>query len=418
MKKINKKTSKYVLTFLYSLLAVVLLFGVLQVLIFVNMNKSTPITNKHMNTTVDYEKLIHSYKELEIKDSQNYEINQKLAEIYKKIGDLAAVEKEYEKIIKKTGGRHPESFQTLSELYIKSGKYDQAVKLIESIKYIPLRKTLILKKNFYTNYANVLFEAKEYEKALEAYNKTIYLRKRLNRKADFSDIRENVTNTYIALSHKCVENNNVDDAINYILTALNYKKTPDLYYDLAMLYMNKDAKIAVEYFEKTRRLNPLIVNYDLYLKALDAAKNITEEKDGEAAAAIYATRSRMIEQYVKNMFTSKKDFAVLYSSINSKTQFLTGKKTFNLNFKIENKNDYLIKHLFMLVEVYDNEKMIYKSDYVVTEKEPLAANEVTSTFNVKFDVPKSKQHNLVCKIFITKNRQIPMTEISSTKINF
>lgn len=418
MKKINKKTSKYMFTFLYSLLAVVLLFCVLQVLIFVNMNKSKQVKNVQLATPVDYEKLINSYKELELKDSQNHEINQKLAEIYKKTGNDLAVEKEYEKIIKKTGGRHLESFQTLAELYIKSGKYDEAIELIDGIKYIPLKKSLIIKKNFYTIYANALFEAKEYEKALDAYNNTIYLRKRLNRRADFSDIRENVINTYIALSHKCVKNNNLEDAINYILTALNYKQTPDLYYDLALLYMNKDAKIAVNYFEKTRRLNPVIVNYDLYLKALKAAKNIAEQKDGEAAAAIYAIRYRMIEQYVKNMFASKDDFAVLYSSIDSKKQLLTGKKTFNLNFKIENKNNYLIRHLFMIVEVYDNGKMIYKSDYVVTEKEPLAANEITSTFDVKFDVPKNKQHNLICKIFITKNRQVPMTEISSIKINF
>ena len=410
MKKNNSK-SKYFLTFFYTLIAVVFFFLLFLFLITAqikNANKPEKFTPEETKKVQLLEESIKLEKQ-EIKNITQQPIPQK--------DDFRKLEKQYKKAITQTQGRLREPIEKLADLYLTHHKYEKAVTTIESVKYLSRRITLQMKCKFYQKYATLLFENKNYKEALTAYEKTIYYKKRLNKKIEIKEIKENLVKTYIALSQEAVNNGDTDNAINYIHNAMIYEKTPELFYNLAILYMNKDLKTSIDYFEIVRRKDPLIVNYELYFKALKSAQEMALEQKDDASAAIYATKYRMVKQFTKNIFLMPNEIKIVQDETQSKKKFFSGKINVNQKFMLKNIGDNNISHLYMNVEVFDNEVLIYQNyTKIIKDDEPLL-EKCSKDIVVEFVVPKAKTHNVVCKIYLTKNKKVPMKEFISAKLN-
>ncbi len=418
MKK-NSDVSKYIRTFTFTLIAILIAIGVVQLFLFLHIRHgafvvSHKITLKKEVKTEVIEQLIDEEKN----DPQNYIINLNLAEIYKQNKNYAEAEKEYLKAIKKTNGRNTEIIMKLAVLYIEQEQYDKAVALIEGASALSQKRSIKLKNDFYKIYADKLFEAKKYREAIDAYYKTIYYRSKVQKKPNISDILNNMMDTYIALSREAIDDKNFDAALNYINNALVYKQTPELYYKLAILYMNKDLKKSVEYFEKTRLLNPSLINFKLYEKALFELQEQEFKQGNEDQSAIYTVKLRTLQKYVQTTFTYPEEFQIVYDSAKVEVSPFARKKTLDLEFHVQNVTTYPINNLYMNIEIMDNNKTIFESRYTVsTLKNQLAPMTASPIYKIRVNIPRGKKHDVVCKVYLTKNTKIPLTLMSTQEID-
>ena len=77
----------------------------------------------------------------------------------------------------------------------------------------------------------------------------------------------------------------------------------------------------------------------------------------------------------------------------------------------------LLFNLFIELEVFDNGQSVFKmQENIVKKSEPLVPKN-TLPLEVKFEIPKSKTHDVSCKIYATKNIKVPLKEIASFELD-
>ena len=416
------KISKYVITFALTILGIFIMLVVSQFMLYLSVKDGISFEREEPRTVTkkmkeNYGSLIEQYKAEEKQNPQDYSVNMRIAQLYIQSEDEENAEIEYKKAIEKSSGQYYEPIFKLAQLYLERNQYDSAEALVEGAQNLSAKGLLRLKHNFYKLYADKKYENGKYQEALDAYNKTIAYRYKLNRRADMSDIIDNLIDTYIQLSLRAVAANDLDNAINYINSALDYRKDMKLYYELSVLYMNKDLEKSAQYFEKVRQADPTLVNFDLYEKVLKDLQKNAELAGNSDVAEIYGVRIRGLKRYVQMNFADKSEFEVIYRSSGAKKNFFTGKTTITIEFQLKNISPEPIGNLFMNIDILDFDKVIFESKYDVSDvKNKLEPNKTTSIYRISTKIPKSKEHDIKLNIYLTKNKQIPMVLVSSQNI--
>ncbi len=413
--KVNPKN--YLYTFAITILAVVIFIICLQINIFIQVFSGKVIDReRNVPKTKNWEYLIEQYKLKETEEPQNYQINYSMARLYEYHEKYSEAEIEYKKVIYKSNSLFYNPIFDLANMYTNLGYYDSAKELAGSVSSLPIKKVLRLKEKFYKNLGDKFYEKKMYDKALEAYSQTIYFRQKISKKSSIKDIQENLTDTYVALSEVAILEGDTGKALNYINTALNYKKVPILYYKLALLYLNKDAEKAYFYMNKTRQLDPTIINYALYEKLL---KTLSEKTADSSKAEVYEVKIRNLHRFLKATFVTPSDIKITYLKKEAKLNPLTGNGKINVEFQLKNISDVIIKNLFMYVEITDNEEIIHEQKIVVASiTKKMKLEDVSKIYKIKSKIKRNEHHIIKCKIYMTKNKNIPLEIISEEILHF
>ena len=105
------------------------------------------------NELINY--LIERYTEEAKKNPGNYAINVRLGNLYTLIFNYGHAEEEYKKAIEKSPYGVYSSYLGLANLYLKQGKYTQALNIVKQLKNTDHKPLLIAKGDFYMNLGDI-----------------------------------------------------------------------------------------------------------------------------------------------------------------------------------------------------------------------------------------------------------------------
>lgn len=327
----------------------------------------------------------------------------------------AALEEEYNKQLTASLGKDYETYKKLANLYLREGRYEEGVDLVENIKLMSPRKIISIKKDFYKTYGDILFEDRQFLESIEAYDKAMIYRKRFDKKLPLDEIKDNVFEAYIELSLQEVQSGEYSSAINYLNTALNYKRAAEIYYKLALLYMNIDLKKALQYFEATKKLDPNIINYNLYMNTLVRLKH---QAKSPAEISLYQIKENNLKRYVNQIKIEPNEFTVTFKKPKTTKKWYSKNKKVDVDFVVKSNSEFITRQLFFQIEVLTESNIVLSQEIQVASKIENIPIEGDSTIKtISFEVPKKcKSANI--KILGTKNHKVPSEEIITQNITF
>lgn len=326
-----------------------------------------------------------------------------------------ALEEEYNKQLTASLGNDYEAYKKLAALYLKEKRYEEGVNLVENIKLMNPRRVISIKKDFYKTYGDSLFEDKQFLESIEAYDKAIIYRKRFDKNLPLDEIKGNMFEAYIELSLQEVQSGEYGSAINYLNTALNYKNAAEVYYKLAILYMNIDLKKSLQYFEATKKLDPNIINYNLYMNAVVRLKH---QAKSPAEISLYQIKENNLKRYINQIKIEPQEFTVTFKKPKTTKKWYSKNKKVDVDFIVKNNSEFITRQLFFQIDVtVDSNNVLSQEIQVASKIENIPIDGESTAKTISFEVPKKcKSANI--KILGTKNHKIPLEEIITQNITF
>ena len=114
-----------------------------------------------------------------------------------------------------------------------------------------------------------------------------------------------------------------------------YKETPVLLYKLAILYKDFDPVTANKYMEKTYKMDPGLINYDLYEELLIKLIKFYYENGDDLKTELYKHKLKSIKTFQKRYVITDKDVAIDVEKLKVSKQSFKN-KTQN-KYKIQNR---------------------------------------------------------------------------------
>lgn len=353
--------------------------------------------------------LIDQYRYKELRNPKNYGVNIELGILFESIGKLKEAENEYINAINKAGYNVFEPRFMLADLYIKQSRLNEALLLIDPIKEYPNQNLILSKARFYEKLAKAYYQKNNYATAIELYRKAFYYRSRVKKKLD--DITQDVSKTFIARAEELKNDPYRQEEI--LLEGIKLVDTPQLLYKLAMFYKNKKPKKTLDILSNIQRIDPTVINYDEYYNLLDSLKSQAQIEDNSLETLVYTEKLKKLQRFLDYNITFPSEFyvePVIYRFHRSNFKFKFNNYIY-VTYNVINKTPREIPRLFAYIEVFNNNKLIYKATKrVVTRGTPLSPGQKVIDLKLKVNFLEEdefvKTDDISVFIYLTKNKKV------------
>lgn len=378
---------EYVRTIFIALLAALVIAGAATGCSKIIAEHHIKMLSKMTNTTQDNEvilSLITKYKELSAKNPGDYLINVRLGNLYELMFIYSSAEEQYKAAIAKSPYGVYSSYIGLANLYLKMGRYDEALKIMKQLRNTDHKPLLIAKGDFYMTIGDILWQKEDFEDAVKQYKFAFFFYKKVDsNKKDLAIA--GILDCYNKLADIDFEKGNVSKAIDNLETALLYKETPIVYYKLAVLYKDYDALKANQYMEKTYKIDPGLINFDIYEEILINLIKYYYANGKDIETDLYKHKLRAVKNFQKRYVITENDVKINIKKLRLRNNLLHSKQTIICKFDIENtsKNDFNTLYLIVKVRYDGNSKEIY-SKKLYSKENPLKSRKVSEEYNFKY----------------------------------
>lgn len=343
---------------------------------------------KISNTAKDNELinfLIERYTEEAKKNPGNYAINVRLGNLYTLIFNYGHAEEEYKKAIEKSPYGVYSSYLGLANLYLKQGKYTQALNIVKQLKNTDHKPLLIAKGDFYMNLGDIFWQKKKYNTAVKQYKIAFFYYKKVD-----SDKKEYAVNSILDCYNKIADDDykhhSIDKAIESLETALLYRETSVLYYKLAVLYKDYDPILANQYMEKTYATDPGLINFDIYEEILLKLIRYYYSNGQDVETNLYQHKLKAVKNFQKRYVITDKDVHINLVSMRVKTNFFKTKQKIYVKFKVENTSQNDFNSLYVIAKLRYNDKVddVFSQRFY-SKKKPLKARTASPMYRFKYE---------------------------------
>lgn len=384
----NKKIIlEYIRTIIIALIIALVIAGVATACSKVIAEHHVKALSRITNTKRDDEmimKLINHYKQEELQNAGNYIINVRLGNLYELMLDYPSAEVEYQKAINKSPYGAYSPYFGLANLYLKEKKYKEAVLIVKSLKNTNYKPLLIAKGDFYMNLGDLLWQDQKYEDAVTQYKLAFFFYKKVDSDKKDSAI-SGILDCYNKIADIDFEHRSIEKAIESLETALLYKETPIFVYKLALLYKDFDPVKSNEYFEKIYKMDPGLINYDIYEEVLISLIQYYYRNGMDIETELYSQKLKSIKSFQKRYVITEEDVKVNIDELKIKNNFLKTKQKVFVKFKIENTSRYDFNTLYLTVNVkYDDKSKTIFQQRLYSKKEPLKSRTESEQYSFNF----------------------------------
>ncbi len=344
--------------------------------------------------------LISKYLEEAAKNPGDYSINVKLGNLYELMFSYGQAEEQYKKAINKSPFGVYSSYLGLANLYIKMGKYNQALNIVKRLKNTDHKPLLIAKGDFYMNLGDALWEKSNYEEAVKQYKIAFFYYKKVDSNKKESAIN-GILDCYNKIADVEFKHHNIYRAIESLETALLYKETPIVQYKLAILYKDIDPIQANAYMEKTYKTDPGIINFDIYENILFNLINYYYSNGKDVETELYKQKLKIIRNFQKRYVITDNDVKINIISLRYKENFFKTKKNLKVKFTIENTSKYDFNTLYILVKLRDeNKSNEVFSQRFYSKKIPLKSRTESQEYKFNYSLPDKDEMYLSDKVWL------------------
>lgn len=300
----------------------------------------------------------------------------------------------------------------LAKLNLERGKFQDAEFVLNLIPNINNKKIKYNKGLFYEDmsvkYANknmiddailaikravIYFETADKEKYKNAKNEHAYL---LMRK-----------------SEEFIKQNKIKDAMEILNKAIKENDSAELKYRLAVLNYDFNNERALKLIEETQKLNPTIINYNLYFQLLDNLVKDAEQNKKTVEVRLYKQKQNALKKYINANFIYDGDFKLENIQATVESKKWGTKKFIHITFDIKSNSKDTIKNLYAQLDFNVNGKNFSKTikignkNGIIMPYALIKNNE--ATINIS-DVHEMK-YTINGKIYLYKNPKFNKIEI-------
>lgn len=409
-----KSVEKYAMTFLTTLFLVIL-FSI-GYMITIYIIKNPEFTHYHDSENELLEYLIDKYKFLEKQSPTNYIINLKLGILYEAKNNLKEAEKEYKKSIDKRPFRKYSPDFRLANMYINQKRINDALYIVENIGDFYSIDMFYLKANFYFHLGDDYFAKGDYYAALNFYQTATFYYKKIP-EYNFKVINKRLIECYTNIAKKEIEKGNIETAMAMFKKAEVTNFQPVLSYKLALLYYSVEPLKSLEYFEKTFKADPTIINYQLYVELLKNLETDAKQKKDKLSADLYFTKLKNLERFINYTRVLTEDLEIKIYKKKLKKALFNNDKILQLEFSVINKTNIPIRHLYVTAEIIDESDILGSETFFVKgHKKIMKFNDETEKIKLKkrieyIDAEISKRVNI--DIYVRKKKNVKKTYITT-----
>ncbi len=380
---------EYIRTIFIALLVALILAGIATGCSKIIAEQHARMIAKISNTTKDNELigfLITKYAQEAAKNPGDYELNVKLGNLYELMFSYKQAEEQYKRAINKSPFGVYSSYLGLANLYIKTGKLEEALNIVKKLKNTDHKPLLVAKGDFYMNLGDALWEKGDYKNAVNQYKIAFFFYKKVSSSKKDTAV-EGILDCYNKLADIDFKHDNIYGAIESLETSLLYKETPFLFYKLAILYKDVDAMQANVYMEKTFKTDPGIINFDIYEEILLNLISYYYESGKEVEMELYKQKLKVMKNFQKRYVITENDVKVEIVSIKFKENLFKTKKNLKVKFKITNNSKYDFNSLFVIVKIRSEEKTkeIFNHRFY-SKKKPLKSRSESQEYKINYTI--------------------------------
>jgi tetratricopeptide (TPR) repeat protein len=382
---------EYIRTILIALLAALILAGIATGFSKILADRHAQMVEKISAAENDEELigfLISKYLKETSAHPGDYSINVKLAKLYEFLNSDKQAEVQYKKAIDKTPYGVYSSYLGLANLYVRQGKYTEALKIVKGIKNTNHKPLLIAKGDFYINIGDAFFGKENYEAAVHQYKLALFFYK----KADTSkntNVINSILECYSRIADDNFKHNNIQEALKNLETALLYKESSLLNYKLAILYKDVDLIKANKYMEKTYVTDPGLINFAIYEEILIKLINYYDYIGQTIEKDLYFHKLKSVKNFQNRYALTEDGIKINIVSAKVKKNLFRTKKNIIVKFKIENTSKYDYNVLFLDVKLRGTDtRDIYKNKFF-SKKEPLNSRKESTEYKFVYSIDKN-----------------------------
>lgn len=388
-KFINKQAIlEYVRTIIIALIIALFLAGVATACSKVIADHHAKILSKMVNTAKDYEvihKLITIYKEKGANNPADYIINVRLGNLYELIFDYDNAEKQYNTAISKAPYGVYSPYFGLASVYLKQKKIDKAANLIKKLDNKNHKPLLIAKGDFYMNLGYALWQDEKYEQALKQYQIAFFFYKKVDSKKKELAI-EGITDCYSKVANIYFEKDKIELAVKNLETALLYRDTPIINYKLAILLKDIDPLKSNRYIEKTYRVDPALINYDIYEEILLKLINHYYKSGQDIERDLYIQKLKSIKSFQKRYIITEDDIKINIKQLKYKSNLFKTKYSINVKYTIENTSKYDFNTLYIKTKLrFDNDSKTIYEQKLYSKNTPLKSRTESPVYTFRYN---------------------------------
>lgn len=384
----NKETIlEYLRTVLISLFIALVIAGVATAFSKVVAEHHIKMISKITNTAKDDEiisALITKFSDLSQKNPGDYLLNVKLGNLYELMLDEKNAEEQYKIAIEKSPYGVYSSYFGLANLYLKQKKYKEALTIVKKLKNTDHKPLLVAKGDFYMNLGDLLWKEQDYIESVKHYKVAYFYYKKVDSEKKESAV-VGILDCYNKIADEDYKNKKINDAIESLETALLYKETPIVYYKLAVLYRDVNPIIANSYMEKTYKMDPGLINFDIYEEILIKLMRYYYISGQDIKTELYHNKLKAIKNFQKRYFITDKDVKINIQDLKLKNNLLRSKQTLRVKFNIENNSKSDFNTLFLVVSIkYDGDSKEIYSTKLYSKKHPLKSRTISPEYKFKY----------------------------------
>ncbi len=359
--------------------------------------------------------------EKKLKNPKDYKVNLDLGKLYDELQLYNFAEKEYKEAIEKASWAYEPKFK-LARNYVQQKDYNLADVLVSQIEDTSYSVLVYNKAVFYEYLADALFQDKNYEKSFEYYKIAANYFSKIQNEAD--RLVNKIVETGIKLADTKVENNLPEQAIDQFLLILQIKDLPIVKYKLALLYEESNPVRALQYMESVYKINPLIINYDIYRNLLRKLIYESYKENDYQKAELYSLKLDKLNNYVYKNYVMQDDFAISILDLNINNYFFGLVSRISFKFKIKNNMPISFKDLYITVSYISGDKEIYNKTINIIKKnkliEPYSFSDAIKIDKIICNFKKDKKvntKNARVRILIAKKQNKPKYSLGNIFIS-
>lgn len=419
MNKNKEEKHEYLQTIGWSLLfaALFVAVSIFEISIYTEPKIQLDIKNMEIaNARLELARLYYNLKNV----PENYVTYLKIAMLHETLKEYEQAEINYAKALQKSN-QSPFVVYRTALFYIEQRKYKKAIELAELLPTKQNSTICTYKAKLFSAMAKTFSEDGDYPNALKTYSIAYKYAKNTDKKLK-EETQISLAKAYIEIADGAVDENDTETAKRALESSIELYPLAQAKYKLGLLYQNKDDFLAQKNIEEAFKLDPEVVNVELYNRLLTKLIEKNEKNGDISKARFYNLKAQQLRRKILTNEIFKGDLKIENFKIIQKRKFLIGKKQTHLSFSIKNNSKVKINNLFLKAELtYGKNTTISGEKKVITKETTLEPNktadvqiELTQNIEQKNDLFKYAD----IKIFGRKNIKSKWVLLDFLTINF
>ena len=351
-KKTYKNSKQTILEYIRTAAISFCIAGVFTILLAIHA-RSEMIKNLYLNAQMqqqlDQKIALQLVQEADLtKDliNKKYTICLQVGSLYETAEDYKHAEYAYKLALAKANYKNYNAHYRLTNVLIAQEKFNEAEKLLKSVKDLNNKELVKFKTKSYINLGDKYYSIGKFLSAAKNYEKARFYYDKFNKKDVELDrtINTKIINAYIEAADIMVKSGLNSDAARFLKKAEKY--SPDNFeikYKLAIIYSDLDPLKSVQYFEPLIEQEPQNIDYSVYNKALMKAANIADLENKPTLAKLYRYKIHSNDLFINKKVIYKNDIETFVNSFTIKKLWF--KYRLKANYKFKNISNYDITSL-------------------------------------------------------------------------